>query len=180
MAGNLLARSFHYLSAAAWFGGSLMGAVGLNGAAADAKDPKERTRLAAQGWAKWAPVQAAAFGAHVIGGVGLILGNKGRVAGQKGALANTTIKSAVTVAGMGLSLYAGILGKKVGELADEGAKGATEPSAASSPELAKAQKQLRIVQWALPVVSGVVIVLGAQQGEQQRPTNVLSGLAKRR
>lgn len=180
MAGNLLARSVHDLSAAAWFGGSLMGAVGLNGAAAEAKDPKERTRLAAVGWAKWAPIQAAAFGAHAIGGVGLILGNKGRVAGQDGALANTVVKSVVTVAGMGLSLYAGILGKKVGDLADEGAKGATEPGASSSPELAAAQKQLKIVQWALPVVSGVVIVLGAQQGEQQRPTNLVSGLIKRR
>lgn len=157
-----------------------MGAVGLNGAAAEAKDPKERTRLAAVGWAKWAPIQAAAFGAHAIGGVGLILGNKGRVAGQDGALANTVVKSVVTVAGMGLSLYAGILGKKVGDLADEGAKGATEPGASSSPELAAAQKQLKIVQWALPVVSGVVIVLGAQQGEQQRPTNLVSGLIKRR
>ncbi|MHA7276727.1 hypothetical protein [Arthrobacter sp. HLT1-21] len=180
MAGNLLARSVHDLSAAAWFGGTLMGAVGLNGAAAEAKDPKERTRLAALGWAKWTPIQVAAFGAHAIGGVGLILGNKGRVAKQDGALANTTIKSVVTVAGMGLSLYAGILGKKVGELADQGAQGATEPGASSSPELAAAQKQLKVVQWILPAVSGAVIVLGAQQGEMQRPKNVLSGLANRR
>ncbi|MBG6179668.1 hypothetical protein [Arthrobacter sp. CAN_A1] len=180
MAGNLLARSVHDLSAAAWFGGTLMGAVGLNGAAAEAKDPKERTRLASIGWAKWTPVQAAAFGAHAIGGIGLILGNKGRVAGQDGALANTTIKSVVTVAGMGLSLYAGILGKKVGELADQGAQGATEPGASSSPELAAAQKQLKVVQWILPAVSGAVIVLGAQQGEMQRPKNVLSGFTNRR
>src|SRR4051794_28909738 len=44
MAGNLIARSVHDLTAAAWFGGSLMGAIGLNGAAAQAKDPAERTR----------------------------------------------------------------------------------------------------------------------------------------
>ena len=35
MSGNSLVRSLHDLSAAAWFGGSLMGAVGLNGAASD-------------------------------------------------------------------------------------------------------------------------------------------------
>lgn len=179
MAGNLLARSVHDLSAAAWFGGTLMGAVGLNGAASAAKDPKERTRLATIGWAKWTPVQTAAFGAHAIGGIGLILGNKGRVAKQDGVLGNTTLKSIITVAGMGLSLYAGILGKKVGELGDQGAAGATEPGATSSPELAKAQKQLKIVQWALPVVSGAVIVLGAEQGEMQRPKNVFSGLSNR-
>jgi hypothetical protein len=32
---NTVARSLHDLGLAAWFGGSLMGAVGLNGAAAE-------------------------------------------------------------------------------------------------------------------------------------------------
>ncbi len=31
------------------------------------------------------------------------------------------------------------------------------------------QQQLRILQWATPVLAGALIVLGAQQGEQQRP-----------
>lgn len=179
MAGNLLARSLHDLSAAAWFGGSLMGAVGLNGATAEAKDPQERTRLSSLGWAKWAPVQAAAFGAHVIGGVGLLLGNKGRLAAQEGAKANTIIKTAVTLAGIGLTFYSGMLGKKVAELSHEGGEGATEPKASASPELKAAQKQLKMLQWSLPAVSGLVIVLGAQQGEQQRPKNILEGLRKR-
>ncbi|MHA7141907.1 hypothetical protein ACX80T_10265 [Arthrobacter sp. Sr33] len=180
MAGNLLARSVHDLSAAAWFGGSLMGAVGLNGAASEAKDPTERARLSTIGWAKWSPVQTAAFGAHIVGGIGLILGNKGRVAEQEGALVNTTVKSVITVAGMGLSLYSGMLGKKVGELAGEGTAGATEPGAATSDELAKAQKQLGTLQWILPIISAAVIILGAQQGEMQRPQNRFSALSKRR
>lgn len=179
MAGNLLARSAHDLSAAAWFGGSLMGAVGLNGAAAAAKDPKERTRLSTIGWAKWTPVQVAAFAAHAAGGIGLLIGNQGRIANQDGVSSNTLIKSVVTVAGMGLSLYSGILGKKVGKFADQGGAGATEPRPGASDELAKAQKQLKTLQWLLPVVSGTVIVLGAQQGEMQRPSNVKKGLLKR-
>lgn len=178
MAGNLLARSLHDLSAAAWFGGSLMGAVGLNGAAAEAKDPKERTRLSSVGWGKWAPVQAAAFGVHAVGGLGLILGNKGRVAKQDGVTANTVTKTIVTVAGAGLTLYSGMLGKKVAKLADEGAAGATEPKPGASDELAKAQKQLQTIQWLIPVVSGAVIVLAAHQGEMQRPKNVVQGLFK--
>lgn len=40
MAGNLVVRAAHDLGAAAWFGGSLMGAIGLNGAAAAATDPR--------------------------------------------------------------------------------------------------------------------------------------------
>ena len=36
---NTLVRSLHDLGAAAWFGGSLMGAVGVNGAAASCAIP---------------------------------------------------------------------------------------------------------------------------------------------
>lgn len=178
MAGNLLSRSLHDLSAAAWFGGSLMGAIGLNAAAAAAKDPQERTRLSTLGWAKWAPVQTAAFGAHAVGGIGLILANKGRVAKQDGVTSNTVIKSVVTLAGMGVTLYSGMLGTKVGKLADQGSEGATEPKASASEELKKAQKQLKTLQWVIPCISGAVIVLGAHQGEMQRPSNVTKGLLR--
>ncbi len=178
MAGNLFSRSLHDLSAAAWFGGSLMGAVGLNGAAAAAKDPKERTRLSTLGWGKWSPVQSAAFGAHAVGGLGLILANKGRVAGQDGVTSNTVIKSIVTIAGMGVTLYSGMLGAKVGKLADQGSEGATEPKPGASEELKNAQKQLKTLQWVIPVISGAVIVMGAHQGEMQRPTNVSKGFLR--
>ncbi|TDK26458.1 hypothetical protein E2F48_04470 [Arthrobacter crusticola] len=180
MAGNLLARSAHDLGAAAWFGGTLMGAVGLNGATGKAKDPRERTRLSSLGWAKWTPVQIGAFVAHAAGGIGLIYGNKGRLAKQEGVGANTVIKSVVTVAGMALSLYAGMMGKKVAELAEQGGEGATEPRPGASDDLAKAQSKLKMLQWALPVVSGTVVVLSAHQGEMQRPTNVLDGIFGRK
>jgi hypothetical protein len=50
---NTLARSLHDLGLAAWFGGSLMGAVGLNGAAAVVDAPEQRLRVANTGWARW-------------------------------------------------------------------------------------------------------------------------------
>ena len=84
MAGrNTVIRSMHDLGLAAWFGGNLMGATGLNGAAAGAKDPVERLTLSALGWKKWAPLQIAALTVHAIGGIGLIGANKGRLATQK-------------------------------------------------------------------------------------------------
>lgn len=46
---NTIARSLHDLGAAAWFGGSVMGAVGVNGAAAAVRDPADRARVAATG-----------------------------------------------------------------------------------------------------------------------------------
>ena len=67
---DTLIRSMHDLGAAAWFGGSLMGAVGVNGAADAAKDPTERLRLSSIGWAKWTPWQVAAVGVHAVGGIG--------------------------------------------------------------------------------------------------------------
>jgi hypothetical protein len=59
---NMIVRSLHDLGAAAWFGGTLMGAVGVNGGSKDVKDA-ERATIVAAGWARWAPVSAAAIGA---------------------------------------------------------------------------------------------------------------------
>jgi hypothetical protein len=41
---NTVARTLHDLGLAAWFGGSLMGAAGVNGAAAVVQDPTQRLR----------------------------------------------------------------------------------------------------------------------------------------
>lgn len=170
---NTVVRSLHDLGLAAWFGGSLMGAVGLNGAAAQANDPRERLRLSSTGWGRWAPVNAAAILAHSVGGFGLIGANKTRVATQPGAGANTATKTLLTVAAVGLTTYSGVLGRKVNQEAHQGAPGATEPSSGASKELAAAQRQLKVVQWAIPAVTGVLVVLAAAQGEQQRPQSLL-------
>ena len=166
---NTLIRSLHDVGIAAWFGGGLMGAVGLNGAAAAAKDPQERLRLSSVGWARWAPVQVAAIAVHGIGGLGLIFSNKGRVAVQKETRANTSVKVVLTLLACATTLYSGILGKQISDHADEGAAGATEPDSGSSDALASTQRQQRILQWATPAITLVLIVMGAQQGELQRP-----------
>ncbi|WOH18589.1 hypothetical protein IRJ34_19920 [Paenarthrobacter sp. GOM3] len=176
MAGNLVARSIHDLTAAAWFGGSLMGAIGLNGAAAEAKDPTERTRLSSKGWGKWAPVQTAAFAGHLASDLAIAWENKGRIAKQDSVAANTIYKTVVTLAGAAVTLYAGVVGKKVDELSEEGAEGATEPRAGASDELKSAQNQLKALQWAIPAFAAWVIILGAKHGEMQRPKNILKGL----
>ncbi len=153
-----------------------MGAVGLNGATAKAKDPSERARLSSLGWARWAPVQLAAVGVHTVGGAALIVGNRNRVATDSATQINTVVKAAVTVAAMGATGYSGWLGKQVAEQAQEGAHGATEPSDSASKKLASAQKQLQVLQWAIPALTGALVVLGAQQGEQQRGVEGLRDL----
>lgn len=63
---NTMLRSLHDVGLAAWFGGSLMGAVGLNGAAQSEGGTWQTTaRIASSGWAKWTPVNAAAIAAHL-------------------------------------------------------------------------------------------------------------------
>ncbi len=176
---NTTVRSLHDLGLAAWFGGSLMGAVGLNGAVAQAGDPVERLQLSSAGWARWAPVNAAAMAAHAVGGLGLIAANVGRVASQPGARSNTLAKAGLTAVAVGLTAYSGVLGRQVQQHSDEGAHGATEPHGAASSELQTAQQQLQYVQWAIPLVTGVLVVLGAQQGEQQRPKSLLGAQAAR-
>jgi hypothetical protein len=166
---NTLVRSLHDLSLATWFGGNLMGAIGLNGAAADAANPSERLRISSVGWGRWAPVQLAALAAHAVGGVGLIAGNKERLATQPESRTNTIVKLSLTVLAAGTTLWSALAGMKMAKHADEPTEGVTEPSDGSSPQLSSAQKQQKVLQWVTPVLTGVLIVLGAQQGEQQRP-----------
>ena len=176
---NTGARALHDLGLAAWFGGSLMGAVGLNGAAAAVKDPTERNPVAVAGWARWAPVSFGAIAAHLAGGAVILAANKGRVATQKGVGSSTTTKMALTGAALAATAYSGVLGSQLGKAGAVPVKGATEPSGGTPADAAKAQSRLRLVQWAIPALTGAVLVVNAQMGEQQRPTSVIGGVTDR-
>jgi hypothetical protein len=173
---NTVTRSLHDLGAAAWFGGALMGAVGVNGAAAAVREPRDRARVASVGWAKWSPVNAAAIAAHLIGGASILFANRRRAKHQSGVTANTVAKIIATGAALGATAYSGALGAKTAQADGRAVQGATEPSSETPPDVASAQRQLRYLQWALPVLTGTVVILGAQQGEQQRPREILAGL----
>ena len=176
---NTVIRSMHDIGLAVWCGGSLMGAIGLNGAANRVINDKDRGATASAGWARWAPINAAAIGVHAIGGIGLIVANKGRVAGQDGVAANTIVKAALTGIAVASTAFAGWKGKTVADAGQFSADGAVIPSAGTPAEVASAQQQLRIAQWVTPAVTAAIIVLGAAQGEQQRPSQVLKGLLHR-
>jgi len=171
---NTVVRAMHDLGGAAWFGGTLMGAIGVNGGSKDVKDPAERAAVAAAGWAHWAPISAAAIGAHLIGGAGLLAANRDRVRSQRGAGSNALIKSVLTAAAIGTTVYSGILGAKIAsEAGSAPVEGGTVPSETTPDKVAKLQQQQRVLQWITPALTGGILILGAQQGEQQRASEQL-------
>ncbi len=175
---NTFAHFLHDAGLAAWFGGTLMGAIGVNGAAADVDDPRQRARVANAGWARWTPINAAAIGAHLIGGAQLLKENRGRVATQKGVLANTNVKFALTAAALGATAYARVLGKKMQAAGDVPVAGGTDSLSTTPAEVAKAQKQLTALQWAIPALTGGILASSSLHEEQQRPAQVVSGTIK--
>jgi hypothetical protein len=176
---NTIARTLHDLGLAAWFGGSLMGATGVNGAAAVVQDPTQRLRVANTGWARWTPLNVAGIAAHLAGGAVLTGANKGRLAGQQGVATASTVKTALTVAALGTTAYARVLGKKLQGAGDVPVEGGTTPNPTTPEDVARAQRQLTALQWVIPALTGAVLVVNARMGEQQRPTQVTVGLLGR-
>ena len=176
---DTVARSLSEIGLAAWFGGSLMGAVGVNGAAAQVDQPVQRARVANAGWSRWTPVNLAAIAAHLAGSILLTGGNKGRLAGQKGVASTAAAKTAVTAGALAATAYARALGQKVIKAGDVPVAGGTEPSPATPREVANAQRKLRALQWTIPALTGSVLVMDAVMGEQQRPSQAASGFIRR-
>lgn len=175
---NTLVRSLHDLGLAAWFGGSLMGAVGLNGAAEREGGNLRTAQIASDGWARWTPVNAAAIGAHLVGAVGILATNRKRVVGQRGVGASTVVKTVLTGAALAVTGYSRVLGKKI-ELASSPEQARAERAEEVPVGVEQAQRQLRVTQWTIPLLTGALEVLNALHGEQQRPREQLRGVAKR-
>lgn len=176
---NTVFRSLHDLGLAAWLGGTLANAVALNRAAGATVDSTDAGAVTNEGWTRWTPVNAAAIGAHLLGSAGQLVGNKDRVVGQKGVGTTSLVKTALTAMAMAMTGYSRLLGRKVAARSDVPIADGTTPSAGTPGEVAGAQKQLALLQWAVPALTGALIVVSAFAGEQQRPANLLSGLVRR-
>ena len=176
---NTVARSLHELGLAAWFGGSLMGAIGVNGAAAEVERKDQRARVANAGWRRWTPVNLVFIAAHLVGSVLLTMGNKGRISGQKGVAATSAAKTVVTGAALAATAYSRSLGQTVISAGDVPVEGGTTPASETPSEVAVAQRKLNKLQWAMPSLTGSLVLLDAYMGEQQRPSQVASGFIGR-
>ena len=191
---NTVLRSMHDIGLAGWFGGSLMGAVGLNGAAAQAPNPAERLQIASAGWDRWAPVNFAAIGAHLVGAAGILVAEAPRVATQKGVGAMSVVKTALTAAALGATVYSRLAGKKMEKAGGTPVEGITEPAPSTPEDVSGAQRQQRVARAApavrlqrASVAAGAALGLaqrrgvrpagGAGRGEE-RPVRLLRGMAE--
>lgn len=175
---NTVLRAMHDLGLAAWFGGSMMGAAALNPAAEELPSETDTARMASSGWAKWTPINAAAIGIHLVGATGLAIANRQRIGAQKGVLASTIGKTVLTGAALGATAYARALGKKI-ETASSPDPEKAEKAGRHPLSVGTAQGQLSIVKWTIPALTGAIEVLNALHGEQQRPSQQISGIARR-
>ena len=177
MARNTLSRSLHDLGLSAWFGGTLANAVALNAAAAEAGG--DTGRVANAGWDRWTPVNAVAIGAHLVGSVGQILGNKSRIAQQPGVKTMSGVKTLLTVAALGATAYSRSLGAKLDAAGNPKARSGTKPAKLTKSELADAMDQLDTLQWVIPALTGALVVVSSFAGEQQRASEAQSGVLRR-
>ena len=179
---HVLAQAVHDLGSALWFGGSVMGAAGVNKSGADLRDGTDRVRVAGSAWQRFAPAQWAGVAAVLGAGAQLSAASKGRLATQHGWARAGSVKAGVAVAGAAATAYAAYTGQKVGKLAEQTphleVKDANTPSAGTPPELAAWQKKQRAAQYLVPLLSGANIVLNAYLVQTYRPGATIKGLLR--
>lgn len=179
MARNTMSRVMHDVGLSAWFGGTLANAIALNPASGAASDSRSAGAVANVGWDRWTPANAAAIGVHVVGSVGQLGGNAGRLHAQRGVASMALLKTALTATAVGVTAYSRALGKKVSKRTDVPVESGTDPQAETPRDVAAAQRQLAMLQWAVPALTGALVVVSAFAGEQQRASEVRKGLVGR-
>lgn len=156
-------RALHLVTNAAWFGGSLMGAVGLNPAAREGDTDKERSEIADTGWTKWGPVQGGAIGLHLLSGLAIVADNRRRTIAHPPTTAAVVVKTTLTGAALAASGAAYLYGARLGDARE---KASENPVARR--EASKLSDRMRWLQWATPATTAGLLVLDAYLGEQQR------------
>ncbi len=80
---------------------------------------------------------------------------------------------------MGATAYSRLLGRKLAEAGDVPAQDGVTPTDSTPPDLADAQRKLKLMQWVVPASTGLLLAISSYAGEQQRASEVAKG-AKRR
>lgn len=138
-----------------------MGAVGLNGATREVDDHTQRLRVADAGWFRWAPFAGLAMTAHLAGAAAL--GRLPWPARGAGGGALPWLRAALTASAIAATAETGRSGRQVVAGGDVPTATAVQPISDTPPEVAAAQRRLRIVQWLVPALTGTLWVVEAGQ-----------------
>jgi len=167
---NTVIRAANELSLAMWFGGSLMGAFGLERGAAAAEG--KQYEVESRAWAAWQPVQTTAIVTQLASGAALTLANRRRVLGQRGVASVSVVRTGLLGAAIALTMLAARTGSKV---SGDGREPQGDTTTSGEPDV----RRLRILQWSVPALTGALVAIDAFMGEQQRPNQVMRGTIER-
>jgi hypothetical protein len=162
---STIVRATHVLTNAAWFGGSLAGAVALNPASQQGDDARERAQIADEGWRRWGPVQGAAIALHLLSGVAILADNRRRVLEHRPTTAAVILKTALTGTAILVSAEAYRSGAELDDVVER-----AQTDAASASKARALTRRMGWLQWATPAATSGLLVLDALLGEQQRGT----------
>jgi hypothetical protein len=184
---HALAQAVHDVGSALWFGGTVMGVTGVNKSGSDLEQGIDRIRVAESAWGRFGPLQWAGVAATALAGLQLTRSSSRRMAMQKGYGTVGVLKAGITVLGAAATGYAAYCGAKIGRAAEQAAargdrievQDATVPSAGTPPQIAKWQRQQRIAQIAVPVLSGANIICGSYLVQSYRPKATAKGVLRR-
>jgi uncharacterized membrane protein len=160
---STIVRATHTVTNAAWFGGSLAGAVALDPATRQSDDVRERGQVADAAWRRWGPVQGAAIALHLMSGLAVLADNRRRVVQHRPTTAAVALKTILTGTAIVVSAEAYRSGAELGEART--AAQSDPPVEGTSRAL---ESRMRWLQWATPAATMVILVLDAYLGEQQR------------
>lgn len=160
---STIVRATHVLTNAAWFGGSLAGAVALNPASRKGDDARERAQIADEGWRRWGPLQGGAIGLHLLSGIAILADNRRRVARHRPTTAAVILKTALTGTAVMVSAEAYRSGAELGDAME---RAETDPAARDTARTLT--HRMSWLQWATPVATAGLLMLDAYLGEQQR------------
>lgn len=115
----------------------------------------------------------------IMGSLTLTAANKGRLAAQEGVGRAALAKSILTAITLAATAYSRVLGQRLMEQGKTPVVDGTTPTSETPEDVARIQRQLKILQYAIPVHVAGLVTLSALMSEQQRTRQVFRGIAHR-
>ena len=184
---HALAQALHDLGAAVWFGGTVMGAVGVNRSGRDLTEGIDRIRVAKSAWGRFSFLQWTGIAATMLAGLQLTRTSAERLAMQQSFGAVGAAKAGVVALGALATAYSAFCGAKIAMLAEQAhdqqkrveVADATTPTPQTPPEIARWQRRQQIAQFLVPVLAGANIIGGSDLVQQYRPGATTKGIMGR-